>query len=159
MGQPDQFNTLQFICIKLKENDEDGNELAALDIPHDLFDKTEHHHKTTIKQLNQPPTLLEWMELRKAAEPVLIKNAVNEWPALAKWNIDYFRRLLRHRTMPIEIGEKYTDANWGQQLLCFDQFVDNMVRGNSTHYLAQHPLLEQIPELEDDIIVPGQFFI
>jgi len=157
MGQPDQFNTLQFICIKLNEKCDDS-ELAPMAIPRDLFDKTEHH-ETTIKQLAQPPTLLEWLELRKCGEPVLIKNAVNEWPALDKWDFDYFRRLLRYRTMPIEIGEKYTDAKWGQQLQSFDHFLDNVLKGASTHYLAQHPLLEQIPQLENDIIVPDYCFI
>ena len=34
----------------------------------------------------------------------------------------------------------------------------NLQKGEEKHYLAQHPLLQQIPELEDDIIVPGKFY-
>ena len=101
--------------------------------------------------------MLEWLKIKRDKELVLIKNAVNDWPALSKWNFGYFFRLMKNRTVPIEIGEKYTDRDWGQQLQTFETFLTSILSKEAKHYLAQHPLLEQIPELEDDIIVPGEF--
>lgn len=101
--------------------------------------------------------MVEWLNIKRNKQPVLIKNAVNEWPALSKWNFDYFFRLMKNRTVPIEIGEKYTDKDWGQQLQTFETFLKAILSKEAKHYLAQHPLLVQIPELEDDIIVPGEF--
>ena len=93
-------------------------------------------------------------------KPVVIKNLISDWPALQKWDLNYFWEVMAQRTVPIEIGKRYTDSDWGQKLLRFEDFLSKLYQEEETEdkqkvYLAQHPLLEQIPQLEDDIIVPG----
>jgi lysine-specific demethylase 8 len=61
-----------------------------------------------------------------------------------------------HRTVPIEIGSKYTEDNWTQKLMTINNFIDTFVV-NTSHekgYLAQHQLFDQIPELRSDIFIP-----
>ena len=103
--------------------------------------------------------------------PVVLCGTLTEWPALKRWNdLAYLRRTMGHRTVPIEIGSRYTSAEWRQQLMTVDAFIDEHVlqRRRSgadavdttgvpphpTAYLAQHRLFEQIPSLAADIAQP-----
>jgi lysine-specific demethylase 8 len=61
--------------------------------------------------------------------------------------------LAGQRTVPIELGSKYTDQNWSQQLMTIEEFIRSYVfnEGQSsgatetvTGYLAQHPLFDQV---------------
>ena len=111
--------------------------------------------KSTILTIN-PPSLSDWLQIRGNMKPVIIKNLISDWPALQKWDLNYFWEVMAQRTVPIEIGKRYTDSDWGQKLLRFEDFLSKLHQKTEEKvYLAQHPLLEQIPQLEDDIIVPG----
>uniref|UniRef100_A0A1B0D861 JmjC domain-containing protein n=1 Tax=Phlebotomus papatasi TaxID=29031 RepID=A0A1B0D861_PHLPP len=85
--------------------------------------------------------------------PALIQNCIEHWPARAKWSdLGYFIQRFGYRTVPIEIGSQYTESNWGQKLVRLKDFIDRQFisRKNDTivEYLAQHDLLNQIPEEE-----------
>ena len=115
--------------------------------------------KSTLRSIN-PPSLSDWLKIRNDMKPVVIKNLISDWPALQKWDLNYFWMVMAQRTVPIEIGKRYTDADWGQKLLKFEEFLSKLTNQNEEKvYLAQHPLLEQIPQLENDIIVPGNNLI
>jgi hypothetical protein len=113
--------------------------------------------------------------------PVIIGNQLNHWPALTKWNIDYIFENFGYRTVPVEIGSKYTDEDWSQNLMTIKEFILKYIlidgeassscevnsnlpqtSSSSNHtgsnkqkgYLAQHPLFNQIPELKNDIYIP-----
>uniref|UniRef100_A0A915E3C9 JmjC domain-containing protein n=2 Tax=Ditylenchus dipsaci TaxID=166011 RepID=A0A915E3C9_9BILA len=106
-------------------------------------------------------------------KPLIIRGMVNEWPAFRKWSFSYLNSLCGHRTVPVELGKKYTDEDWLQQLMSFHdylaQYVFQSEKTLKTGYLAQHrlPVSEdlphsdlrfhvknQIPELLNDIIIP-----
>ncbi|XP_018023292.2 uncharacterized protein LOC108679204 [Hyalella azteca] len=89
-------------------------------------------------------------------EPVKLLGVLDHWPALHKWNLGYLRNLAGGRTVPIEVGARYTDNDWAQELITLDQYISRYVAQTTgpPGYLAQHQLLDQIPELLDDIIVP-----
>ena len=112
--------------------------------------------RNPIRRLTEPPSLMEWISIRKAMKPVVIENLIGDWPAASKWTLPYIWKMMKGRTVPIEEGSKYTDADWGQQLICFDDFFAAIDKPTVKRYLAQHPLLEQIPELQDDIDIPGK---
>ena len=97
--------------------------------------------------------------------PVVIRNALNHWPALdptskRKWSLQYLNEIAGHRTVPVEIGKKYTDQTWSQKLITMNDFMNHYVindcnrEGGQTGYLAQHDLFRQIPELRKDISIP-----
>ena len=91
-------------------------------------------------------------------QPVIITNAINHWPAFNdhKWTLDYINDVAGCRTVPIEIGSKYTDDAWSQRLMTVSEFIQKHIESpeGTTGYLAQHELFEQIPELQNDISVP-----
>ena len=93
-------------------------------------------------------------------KPVVIKNAASDWPAFCerRWSIEYIRQVAGQRTVPVELGTKYTSDDWTQTLITVNEFVDKYIlNGHNLEkkgYLAQHELFEQISELRDDIIIP-----
>eukprot|EP01137_Pigoraptor_chileana_P014882 Opistho-2@70085 len=99
--------------------------------------------------------------------PHVITGCIDHWPALTggRWaDPNYLVAVAGHRTVPVELGSKYTDDEWSQQLMTFREFVDVHVRARveggiaSTRgpvgYLAQHTLFAQVPELRRDIAIP-----
>lgn len=97
-------------------------------------------------------------------KPLLITNAISHWPAIEKWrNYKYLIAKAGSRTVPIELGSKYTSDNWSQSLVKFSSFLEHCLvdienksdqSGDDVAYLAQHDLFDQIPELRNDICVP-----
>ncbi|KAF6037133.1 KDM8 [Bugula neritina] len=100
----------------------------------------------------------QWLSI---GQPVIITDCMHHWPALDKWSLAYFQTVAGLRTVPVEIGSRYTDDDWSQQLLTISQFIQQYIVKHQAEgaparrgYLAQHQLFDQIPELRDDIIVP-----
>ncbi|KAG7223150.1 hypothetical protein INR49_015758 [Caranx melampygus] len=73
-------------------------------------------------------------------------------------SIEYLRSVAGCRTVPVEVGSRYTDEEWSQTLLTVNEFIDRYILNeggvNSLGYLAQHQLFDQIPELKEDIRLP-----
>ena len=131
--------------------------------------------------------------------PVILTGMQDEWPAYnadannsadknrtadgtdhlksRRWCLAYLRQIAGYRTVPVEVGSKYTDESWGQRLMTINEFIDEFfddvdgnvdgaMEGDDTAidvprrrrkpvgYLAQHNLFDQIPELMNDICVP-----
>lgn len=60
--------------------------------------------------------------------PVLIRGVVSDWPAVAiesrRWSdLRYLSEVAGFRTVPIEIGSKYTELQWSQALMTLDEFI------------------------------------
>jgi hypothetical protein len=98
--------------------------------------------------------------------PVVLRNFAQTWNAVSKWrNIDDLARQHGHRLVPIEVGSM--DNGMEEKLVSFRSFVSKFLspstKSNCTSlqgatdtssniaYLAQHPLLDQIPCLYDDV--------
>ncbi len=91
--------------------------------------------------------------------PVIIEDAMTHWPAMSnrRWNIEYIKEKAGCRTVPIEIGDRYTSSDWTQKLLSVNEFIDGFIENkedNTKGYLAQHQLFDQIPDLKSDICIP-----
>ncbi|XP_038143733.1 lysine-specific demethylase 8 isoform X1 [Cyprinodon tularosa] len=98
-------------------------------------------------------------------KPVILEGIIDHWPAFNKhpWSIEYLRSVAGCRTVPVEVGSRYTDEDWSQTLLTVNEFIDKYILNKvgvseSGHkavgYLAQHQLFDQIPELKEDIRIP-----
>ncbi|KAK8051218.1 hypothetical protein PG993_002603 [Apiospora rasikravindrae] len=108
-------------------------------------------------------------------EPLIFTDLVEEWPARTThpWTKPSYllsKTFGGHRLVPVEIGRSYVDEGWGQKLITFgtllrdyidpslspDQVAQNDKSPASKQiaYLAQHPLLTQLPALRDDILIP-----
>lgn len=91
--------------------------------------------------------------------PVLIPDVTNDWPASTSWqDPGYWLRITigGRRIVPVEIGS-YAAEDYEEQRMSFGKYLFWYVMPESTEkraYLAQHELLDQIPALREDIIVP-----
>ena len=118
---------------------------------------------TRIRKQNSIPILvnpsLEVFKIyMKKEEPVVLEGCCDHWPAFKYWSVGYLQQIAGHRTVPVEIGSRYTDDTWGQKLMTISDFIDdhiiNCQQSSSKGYLAQHQLFDQIPELKADIYIP-----
>ncbi|CAK9820558.1 Bifunctional peptidase and arginyl-hydroxylase JMJD5 [Anthophora plagiata] len=110
-----------------------------------------------IVQYVEPSMELFYKEIFMPKVPAILKGCIGHWKALNHWkNLNYLIKVAGNRTVPIEIGSRYTDEDWTQQLLTFSEFLQKYVltKNDQVGYLAQHQLFDQIPELKDDFIVP-----
>ena len=126
--------------------------------------KSNHNQKNHCKHIEK----LKCLDLIKfqtkyldMGRPVVITDAINDWPAFdynspRKWTLEYILTTAGYRTVPIEIGSKYTDSSWSQKLMTISEFVKNYIETNENGvaYLAQHEIFDQITELKDDLLVP-----
>lgn len=98
-------------------------------------------------------------------KPVILEGIIDHWPALNEhpWSIEYLKSVAGCRTVPVEVGSRYTDEEWSQTLLTVNEFIDRYILNRfkvskdgvkSVGYLAQHQLFDQIPELKEDIRLP-----
>ena len=117
-------------------------------------------------------------------EPLLMRHAIDEWPALttSPWKDPSYlmsQTFDGRRLIPVEIGRSYVDEGWGQKLITFGELLkkyidptlskpdseakpseDDQSATAIAHssvpvtYLAQHPLFSQLPSLRKDILIP-----
>lgn len=74
-------------------------------------------------------------------------GCMKHWKALTLWkNLNYLRKIAGSRTVPIEIGSKYTEEDWTEQLVNFSEFLLKYIVNSSSQvgYLAQHQFFEQV---------------
>lgn len=99
------------------------------------------------------------------------------WPAVERWRSPrYWDAVAGKRTVPVEVGSSYLAEGWSQRLMTLRRFLEEHVfavdgggesgekgekegkeaKGESKEkgYLAQHDLLEQVPALSRDVVVP-----
>nr|XP_033946055.1 lysine-specific demethylase 8 isoform X3 [Pseudochaenichthys georgianus] len=76
-------------------------------------------------------------------KPLILEGTIEHWPALNQhpWSIEYLRSVAGCRTVPVEVGSRYTDEGWSQTLLTVNEFIDRYI-------------LNKIPELKADIRPP-----
>jgi lysine-specific demethylase 8 len=101
-------------------------------------------------------------------EPVIIKGALNHWPARndRPWKSPSYllsKTIGGRRLVPIELGRSYVDEGWGQKIITFKEFMGHYIldpesSALATGYLAQHDLFAQIPSLREDIAIPDYCF-
>ena len=100
-------------------------------------------------------------------KPVILEGVMDHWPARTnhQWSIDYLKNIASYRTVPVELGSRYTDDTWTQKLMTIGDFIDNYLnpiengQESEIAYLAQHQLFDQIPELRRDIITPDYCYL
>ncbi|XP_076628937.1 bifunctional peptidase and arginyl-hydroxylase JMJD5 [Colletes latitarsis] len=112
---------------------------------------------TEIAYHNEPSMELFYKEIFMPKIPALLKGCIKHWKALERWqDLNYLSKVAGNRTVPIEIGSRYTNEDWTQQLVSFTEFLQKHIlkKDNGVGYLAQHQLFEQIPELKDDFTIP-----
>ncbi|XP_055483328.1 bifunctional peptidase and arginyl-hydroxylase JMJD5 [Psammomys obesus] len=88
--------------------------------------------------------------------PVILEGVADHWPCMKKWSLQYIQEIAGCRTVPVEVGSRYTDEDWSQTLMTVNEFIQKYILSEAKDigYLAQHQLFDQIPELKQDISIP-----
>jgi lysine-specific demethylase 8 len=120
-----------------------------------------HFACAALDDVTKLPSLTEFeAEFLLPCRPVVLRGLAFSWPAITRWSdASYLHSALGHRLVPVEIGKTYMDDNWGQRLMLFSEFYHDYVAAEDrAHrppgYLAQTRLLEQVPQLLRDVVVP-----
>lgn len=115
----------------------------------------------SIKRISSPSLCQFQNEFMDKEIPIILQDMMEHWPATnsRQWSFNYLKEVAGNRTVPVEIGSRYTDESWTQKLMTINEFVSDYITdgGNDCKniaYLAQHQLFDQIPELADDIVIP-----
>ncbi|XP_006896696.1 PREDICTED: lysine-specific demethylase 8 [Elephantulus edwardii] len=89
-------------------------------------------------------------------KPVILEGVATHWPCMKKWSLEYIQEIAGCRTVPVEVGSRYTDEEWSQTLMTVSEFISKYIvdEPKDVGYLAQHQLFDQIPELKQDITIP-----
>ncbi|KAL8648446.1 MAG: hypothetical protein Q9226_005984, partial [Calogaya cf. arnoldii] len=74
------------------------------------------------------PSMRAFETHMKTAQPLLIKEALDHWPAVHErpWSSPAYlldQTLGGRRLIPVEIGRSYTDDDWGQSIITFKDFM------------------------------------
>lgn len=123
------------------------------------------HITTSLPSIDYLPSLSEFETLIKRG-PFVIKGGCATWPAIEKWSsMDYLKNVIsggRGRVVPVEIGNDYTEREWGQKILEWETFLEGLEKEaegeGGKMYLAQHDLFRQFPLLERDVVVPDYVY-
>ncbi|XP_062956622.1 bifunctional peptidase and arginyl-hydroxylase JMJD5 isoform X2 [Cynocephalus volans] len=110
----------------------------------------------TVPRLHRPSLQYFREHFLVPERPVILEGVADHWPCLRKWSLEYIREIAGCRTVPVEVGSRYTDEEWSQTLMTVNEFISRYIVGESRDigYLAQHQLFDQIPELKQDISIP-----
>ncbi|KAI0668493.1 Clavaminate synthase-like protein [Trametes maxima] len=121
---------------------------------------------TSVLRLYAPPSLALFSS-RLYQRPFVLPGFLQDWPALNEhpWSsLDYLRAVAGPgRVVPVEVGNDYRNDDWSQQMMPWDDFIDELGPARAAEprpvlYLAQHSLFKQFPALQSDIIVPDYVY-
>ncbi len=94
-------------------------------------------------------------------KPILIKDAVRHWPAITRWSLDHVADVAGARRVPVEF---YPEGNYYTGWLSFEttlkRYLELAVQAadetpGPRYYLAEVRIDERLPELMQDIELPG----
>ncbi|XP_018091841.1 lysine-specific demethylase 8 isoform X2 [Xenopus laevis] len=135
--------------LERSESEEHGNNISFTSVQ--VLDS-----ETTIPKLHCPSLEHFKEHYLVPQKPVVLEGVIDHWPCLKKWSVEYIKRVAGCRTVPVELGSRYTDTEWSQRLMTINEFINKYIldKQHGIGYLAQHQLFEQIPELKEDISIP-----
>ncbi|XP_075851311.1 bifunctional peptidase and arginyl-hydroxylase JMJD5 isoform X2 [Microcebus murinus] len=78
--------------------------------------------------------------------PVILEGVADHWPCMKKWSLEYIQEVAGCRTVPVEVGSRYTDEEWSQTLMTVSEFISKYIvsKPRDIGYLAQHQLFDQV---------------
>ena len=93
----------------------------------------------------------------KPQKPVVIENAIGDWPAYKKWNLDYMKTVAGHVTVPLydDRPVDYKDGfNEAHAKMKMSDYIDLLKREPTRYRIFLWNALKEIPELQKDFTFP-----
>ncbi|HSU29391.1 MAG TPA: cupin-like domain-containing protein [Chitinophagaceae bacterium] len=89
--------------------------------------------------------------------PVIIKDTASQWPAIKKWNWDYFKDLVGDKKVPIYNNVKsdaYTPINSADDYKTFGEYIDMIRSGPAAWRIFLFNIFDHAPQLINDFAWP-----
>lgn len=90
-------------------------------------------------------------EYYKPQRPVIIQDAIAQWPAYERWNFDYIRNVAGHRTVPL-YDDRPVDHKDGfnepHATMNMAEYIDLLEREPTKFRIFLWNLLQEVPELQ-----------
>ncbi|MDG4950100.1 cupin-like domain-containing protein [Weeksellaceae bacterium KMM 9724] len=93
----------------------------------------------------------------KPQKPVVIKNITKDWPAYAKWNLDYIKEIAGERIVPLYNSEpvKAEDGfNEPKAKMSLVDYVDLLKSEPTDLRIFLYNLMKEVPQLQQDYKYP-----
>ncbi|XP_030655299.1 bifunctional peptidase and arginyl-hydroxylase JMJD5 isoform X2 [Nomascus leucogenys] len=99
----------------------------------------------TVPRLHRPSLQHFREQFLVPGRPVILKGVADHWPCMQKWSLEYIQEIAGCRTVPVEVGSRYTDEEWSQTLMTVNEFISKYIvnEPRDVGYLAQHQLFDQ----------------
>lgn len=82
--------------------------------------------------------------------PVILEGVVDQWPCMTKWSLEYLQEIAGCRTVPVEVGSRYTDEDWSQTLMTVNEFISKYLRDEVRRRAASPQRCPGVPALQDE---------
>jgi lysine-specific demethylase 8 len=114
-----------------------------------------------IEELEFSPSVDDFMTCYFAKRrAVVLRELASRWPALHRWqDNNYLQSIFGNLIFPVELGPSYLADGWQQKQMVFNDFYQDYVISEERNsrpkgYLAQTKLIQQVPQLLNDIEIP-----
>ena len=93
----------------------------------------------------------------KPQVPVVIEHLVDEWPAVKKWDFDYFKERVGDKTVPLydDRPVDYKDGfNEPHARMKMSEYIDLLQKEPTKYRIFLYNILKEAPELQKDFDFP-----
>lgn len=93
----------------------------------------------------------------KPQKPVVIEGFVEDWPAYAKWNLEYMREVAGKITVPLYDDRPVNDRdgfNEPHAKMQMAQYIDLLKREPTKYRIFLWNILREVPQLQKDFTYP-----
>ncbi|OUR91675.1 cupin [Flavobacteriales bacterium 34_180_T64] len=93
----------------------------------------------------------------KPQKPVVIEHFIEEWPAYAKWNLDYIKEIAGNKIVPL-YDDRPVDYNDGfnepHASMKMKDYIDLLQNEPTKYRIFLWNILKEIPQLQEDFKFP-----
>ncbi len=112
------------------------------------------HQIPKIASIDKQTFLKDYFRPQK---PVIIQNAIKEWPASNKWSLDYFKSIGGDMMVPLYDDRPVTHKNKFNQPhdeMKMSAYIDLLKKEPTKYRIFLWNILKEIPELQQDFLYP-----
>ncbi|KAL6042699.1 jmjC domain-containing protein 5 isoform X2 [Balamuthia mandrillaris] len=115
-----------------------------------------------VPRLEQPSVELFLKEYWRKGKPVVITGALENWPALSKWNLDGLKEELKGFNVEVRQNTNTKEYRQGHSFaprkMKFEEYVDDLQSGakaSRNRYMAVQNVKKTFPSLNQDFSIPS----
>ncbi|MFS4454639.1 cupin-like domain-containing protein [Maribacter sp. 2304DJ31-5] len=93
----------------------------------------------------------------KSQKPVVIENAIKDWPAFSKWNLDYMKSIAGDKIVPLydDRPVQHEDGfNEPHATMKMAEYIDLIKREPTKYRIFLWNILKEVPQLQKDYNYP-----